>query len=126
PRRPPRPCLHRIRRPRHARRGCPLRVRAHRPRRGDPMQLGIVADEISRDFPTAVRIGKSLGLLRYEIRNLTTGRAPLCDPNELLEVERLAIREQIEITALSPGLFKLTDDADAFAREMSDVYPLAA
>jgi sugar phosphate isomerase/epimerase len=90
------------------------------------MKLGIVADEISRDFAAAVRVGKALGLLRYEIRNLTSGRAPLCDPQELRDVEQTAEREEVEITALSPGLFKLTDDAAAFAREMREVYPRAA
>jgi sugar phosphate isomerase/epimerase len=90
------------------------------------MKLGIVADEISRDFATAVRIGKELGLMRYEIRNLTTGRAPMCDPQEMLEVERIAAGEGVEITALSPGLFKSTCDAAGFAREMSEVYPRAA
>jgi len=89
-------------------------------------KLGIVADEISRDFATAVRIGKELGLMRYEIRNLPSGRAPMCDPQEMLEVERIAAREEVEITALSPGLFKLTDNTAAFAREMSEVYPRAA
>lgn len=90
------------------------------------MKLGIVAGEISRDFSTAVRIGKALGLLRYEIRSLTSGRAPLCDPQELLEVERIAAREEVEITALSPGLFMLTGDAAAFDREMREIYPRAA
>ncbi|HEY2016269.1 MAG TPA: hypothetical protein VGH38_22350, partial [Bryobacteraceae bacterium] len=90
------------------------------------MNLGIVADEISRDFAVAVRTGKELGLLRYEIRNLTSGRAPMCDQQEFLEVERIAEREEVEITALSPGLFKLTDDAAAFGREMREVYPRAA
>lgn len=90
------------------------------------MKLGIVADEISRDFATAVRVGKDLGLLRYEIRNLTSGRAPLCNAEEMLSAERLAAREGVEITALSPGLFKLTDDGAIFAREMSEVYPRAA
>jgi sugar phosphate isomerase/epimerase len=90
------------------------------------MTLGIVADEISRNFADAVRIGKSLGIRRYEIRNLTTGRAPMCDAAELLEVERIAGGEGVEITALSPGLFKLTEDAAGFARDMREVYPKAA
>jgi sugar phosphate isomerase/epimerase len=90
------------------------------------MKLGIVADEISRDFAAAVRMGKSLGLGRYEVRNLTSGRAPLCDPAEIAAVEATAEREEVRITALSPGLFKYTSDADAFAREMSEVYPKAA
>lgn len=90
------------------------------------MKLGIVADEISRDFGTAVRIGTELGLLRYEVRFLKSGRAPLCDPAELLGAERFAQQAGVEITALSPGLFKLTDDAAGFAREMAEVYPRAA
>jgi len=90
------------------------------------MNLGIVADEIDRDFATAVRIGIPLGLRRYEIRNLVTGRAPLCEARELEEVERIAQGEGVAITALSPGLFKLTADAAGFRREMAEVYPRAA
>jgi sugar phosphate isomerase/epimerase len=87
---------------------------------------GIVADEIDRDFAAAVRIGVPLGLRRYEVRFLTTGRAPLCQPEELREVERIVAGEGIEITALSPGLFKYVDDAPAFARDLNEVYPKAA
>lgn len=90
------------------------------------MKLGIVADEIDRNFAEAVRIGKSVGLYRYEIRNLLSGRAPMCDPAELEEVALIAEREQVEITALSPGLFKYTDDEAALTREMEEVYPRAA
>jgi sugar phosphate isomerase/epimerase len=86
------------------------------------MKLGIVADEISRDFRQAVAIGKSLGIHRYEVRNLTSGRIPLCSPGELRAVEQ----EQVEITAISPGLFKLTESAAVFAHEMAEVYPRAA
>jgi sugar phosphate isomerase/epimerase len=90
------------------------------------MKLGIVADEIDRDFAVAVRTGASLGLRRYEIRFLTTGRVPLCQPEELREVERIAAGEGVEITALSPGLFKYVDDAAAFAHDRNEVYPKAA
>lgn len=90
------------------------------------MRLGIVADEISKDFAEAARIGVSLGIRRYEIRNLKSGRAPMCDESELREVERITASEGVEITALSPGLFKFTDTPNAFRREMSDVYPRAA
>jgi sugar phosphate isomerase/epimerase len=89
------------------------------------LHLGIVADEISRDFREAVRIGRHLGLRRYEVRNLTSGRAPLCDAAEIAAVEETAEREEVRITALSPGLFKYTDDDAAFAREMAEVYPRA-
>jgi len=91
----------------------------------DEIKLGIVADEISRDFREAVRIGTQVGLRRYEVRFLKTGRAPLCDHSELLEVERIRDGEGIEITALSPGLFKYTSEAPAFNREMAEVFPRA-
>ncbi len=90
------------------------------------MNLGIIADEIQRDFANAVCIGKRLGIERYEIRNLTSGRVPLCDPAEIRAVEEIVDREKIRITAISPGLFKLTDDRAAFEREMREVYPRAA
>lgn len=88
-------------------------------------KLGIVADEINRDFRTAVEVGLRAGLRRYEVRFLRTGRAPICDQSELLEVERIRDGEGIELTALSPGLFKHTGDAVAFAREMREVFPRA-
>lgn len=68
------------------------------------INLGIVADEISRDFREAVRVGTKAGLRRYEVRFLRSGRAPLCDRAELLEVERVRDGEGIEITALSSTL----------------------
>ena len=92
----------------------------------DTAALGIVSDEITRDFREAVRIGTSLGIRRYEIRNLAAGRAPLCGDAAMAEAEAIAREAQVEITALSPGLFKLTDTEAAFRREMSEVYPRAA
>lgn len=90
------------------------------------MRLGIVADEIDRDFRKAIRIGKKLGLGRYEVRWVKSGRAPMCDTSELVEVERSAVEEEIEISALSPGLFKNVEAAAEFDRELNEVYPRAA
>lgn len=87
------------------------------------LNLGIVADEISRDFRQASEIGIAAGLRRYEIRFLKSGRAPMCDPAELLEIERICDGEGLEITALSPGLFKWTDSVEKFQREMAEVFP---
>lgn len=89
------------------------------------LQLGIVADEISRDFRAAVNIGLPLGLRRYEIRFLPSGRAPMCDPEELREVEQICRDEGLEISALSPGLFKWTDSKLKFNQEMEEVFPRA-
>jgi sugar phosphate isomerase/epimerase len=90
------------------------------------MELGIVADEINRNFREAVRTGLRAGLRRYEVRFLESGRAPLCDASELREVERIRDGEGVTITALSPGLFKHVADASAFRREINELYPRAA
>jgi sugar phosphate isomerase/epimerase len=90
------------------------------------MKFGIVSDEIDRDFAAAVRVGKTCGIERYEIRSLKSGRVPMCDAAELREVERIASGEGVTITALSPGLFKMTDDEADFRHAMSEVYSRAA
>lgn len=87
------------------------------------LKLGIVADEINRDFREATRLGVQAGLRRYEIRFLKSGRAPICDPAELREIERICEGENLQITALSPGLFKWTDSVEKFEREMAEVFP---
>ena len=87
--------------------------------------LGIVADEINRDFREAVNIGLQAGICRYEIRFLKSGRAPMCDENELREIENIRDGEGLEITALSPGLFKWTDTPEKFKVEMSEIFPRA-
>lgn len=87
------------------------------------LNLGIVADEISRDFREAAILGLRAGLRRYEIRFLKSGRAPMCDPAELREIERICDGEGLSITALSPGLFKWTDSAEKFRSEMAGVFP---
>lgn len=89
------------------------------------LNLGIVADEISRDFRAAVTMGLQAGIRRYEIRFLQSGRAPMCAAAELHEIERLRDGEGLELTALSPGLFKWTDTPQKFRTEMTDVFPRA-
>jgi L-ribulose-5-phosphate 3-epimerase len=90
------------------------------------VKLGIVADEIDRNIRAAVEIGGKLGLRRYEIRNLPSGRVPLCDASDLREVEEVIRAAGAEITAISPGLFKLTEHAPEFRAQMEQVYPRAA
>ncbi len=90
------------------------------------MKLGIVADEIDRNIRAAVETGGRLGLRRFEIRNLVSGRVPLCDAAELREVETVMEAAGAEITAISPGLFKLTETEAEFRAQMEQVYPRAA
>lgn len=89
------------------------------------LKLGIVADEISRDFRVAVRQGKEAGVERFEVRFLQTGRIPGCDPEEIERVSEIAQGEGITITAISPGLFKHATTEAEFRREMTDILPRA-
>ena len=89
------------------------------------LNLGIVADEINRDFREAVNIGLQAEIRRYEIRFLKTGRAPMCDESELHEIEKIRDGEGLQITALSPGLFKWTDTKEKFEKEMQEIFPRA-
>ena len=90
------------------------------------MRLGIVSDEISRDFQEALRVCTELGIHRVEVRNLLQGRAPMCGEEAMKEAEALAEKAGVQITALSPGLFKYTEGRREFQHEMSEIYPIAA
>jgi sugar phosphate isomerase/epimerase len=70
------------------------------------LELGIVSDEITTDFREAVRLGSSWGIKKYEIRCLKSGRIPDVDRHEWQEVVKIAREEGVQITALSPGIFK--------------------
>lgn len=71
-----------------------------------PLALGIVSDEISPDFPEAMRHGNDWGISIFELRVLKSGRVPAVDPAELTEIHTLQTRHGLTISALSPGIFK--------------------
>ena len=70
------------------------------------MKLSIVSDELSRDFQTAVEIGYEWGLVNYEIRELWLDRIPHLSKKAINIVKEVIKRYKINITALSPGVFK--------------------
>ena len=71
-------------------------------------------------------MGTPLGLRRYEVRNLCTGRVPMVDAVELAAIEEIQRERDVTVTAISPGLFKYTSSREAFEREMREVYPRSA
>jgi sugar phosphate isomerase/epimerase len=89
-----------------------------------PIELGIVSDEVTPDFSEAVRHALGWGIRKFEIRVLTTGRVPHVDPAEIAAVEEIVRSRQIQITALSPGLFKheLSKTAE-LEREVEETLP---
>ncbi len=71
------------------------------------MDIGIVSDEIAPEFRDAVGFGKRWGIRKYEIRTLRTGRVPDVEEHEISEVLEVLHEGEMQISALSPGLFKL-------------------
>jgi sugar phosphate isomerase/epimerase len=90
------------------------------------LKLGVVADEISRNFPVAVREGKKAGIQHFEVRFLRSGRIPRCSARELEEVDAIVRGEGITVTAISPGLFKHAGTEPEFRRQMTEVFSRAS
>lgn len=72
------------------------------------MKLAIVSDEISLDFKKAVEYGIEWGITDYEVRSLTTGRVPYVASDEINLVLEAAKEFDIAISAISPGLFRIS------------------
>ena len=91
------------------------------------MKLGIVSDEIARDFAAAVRVGVPLGLRRYEIRNLAAGRAPdVRRRGDAGSGTDRARARRGDHGALAGAVQEYAAMPAAFRREMDEVYPRAA
>jgi len=72
------------------------------------MRLAIVSDEISPDFRKAAEYGIEWGINDYEIRSLLTGRVPYVASDEINMVLEVAKKYNLTISAVSPGLFKIS------------------
>lgn len=70
------------------------------------LELGIVSDEISLDFEEAFRYARAWGIRLFEIRNLLSGRVPFVEESEIRSIESILKNEDVQVTAISPGLFK--------------------
>lgn len=87
------------------------------------MKLGIVSDEISLDFREAVCHGLQWGIEDYELRCLRSGRVPYISEQDLADVLAMKKERGINITAVSPGMFKLTlHDRQGLQRELTKVF----
>ncbi|MBN1541781.1 sugar phosphate isomerase/epimerase [candidate division KSB1 bacterium] len=73
------------------------------------IELAIVSDEIALDIREALRYGLDWGFRKYELRCIGSyeKRIPFVDKNDIEFIEQLLQDRKIEITALSPGTFKI-------------------
>lgn len=88
--------------------------------------VGIVSDEIDRDAQRAFAVGSALGIRRYELRFLTSGRVPDVDERELRATLELCARHDATITAISPGIYKYARTLDQARAELRERFPRSA
>lgn len=88
------------------------------------LSLGIVTDEISADFDTALGCAKQWGISLFELRCVGAGRVPDISAEDAQKIEDAVRTGGITITALSPGMFKhrLTQSED-IERELKETLP---
>jgi sugar phosphate isomerase/epimerase len=90
-----------------------------------PLELAIVSDEIAPDFSEAVRHALGWGIRKFELRVLKSGRVPHVIASEVDEVTSLIGKHQLQITALSPGIFKLPlSQRRELEHELTETLPL--
>ncbi len=90
------------------------------------LEIGIVTDEISLDIREAIDIGLRLGIRNYELRCVGNyeERVPYIDKDDIDFVLKNVQDERINITALSPGVFKFKpSDTERLKFEIDKVLP---
>lgn len=76
------------------------------------MKISIVSDEISADFETAVELGVGWGVRDFELRGVGENRVPFLTGYQKQRVREVIAQYDVNVFALSPGLFKFPYVAD--------------
>ena len=83
-------------------------------------QIAIVTDEISQDFETAVVLGLEWGIGNFEIRSVYLQRVPDISERERTAVLRTIKEYGVNITAISPGLFKIPLESEQVEAHLNE------
>ena len=90
------------------------------------LEIGIISDEISLDIRESIKLGLELGIKKYEIRCLGSyeKRIPFVDEEDLNFLTQQVEEGKIEITALSPGCFKIKpSEEDELKHHLEEMLP---
>jgi sugar phosphate isomerase/epimerase len=90
------------------------------------MHLSIISDELSLDLEESLQAAEEFGIRKFEIRCLDDyeHRIPNFRPGRLERLEELVSAGTIELTALSPGTFKIPlSDTQQVRRELDQTLP---
>jgi len=77
---------------------------------GGKNRIAIISDEISQDFKTSVTLGLEWEISNFEIRGINSRRVPDISDNERTKTLQIIKEYGINITGITPGLFKIPLD----------------
>lgn len=89
------------------------------------VEFSILTDELSLELDEALREGEKLGFRKYEVRCIDSyeERVPNIRPERLDQLIQQVERDRIEVTALTPGIFKIDfSDANRIRIEIEDTF----
>lgn len=81
------------------------------------MKIAINTDAISQDFETAVLLGLEWGIEYFELKRLYGKRVPDITDDEVRLVQNVLRENEIKLSSLAPGLFKIPLDKELISRE---------
>ena len=81
------------------------------------MTFAINSDAISNDFLTAVTLGLEWGLDTFELKRVNQKRVPNLNRDEINYIKSTINNKNINISALSPGLFKCDFNQENIVKE---------
>ncbi len=86
-------------------------------------RISIVSDEISPDFQIASELGWKWGIRNFELRNFQSGRIPNISKTEERKLFALLREYPVNITALSPGVFKISLTSPEIKKQIDETLP---
>ncbi len=81
------------------------------------MKISINSDAISQDFETAVLLGVEWGVEYFELKRLYGKRIPDINDDEVRLVQKVLHENEVKLSSLAPGLFKITLDKELISYE---------
>jgi len=90
------------------------------------VELAILTDELSLNLDEALAEGKALGFRKYEVRCVDSyeNRVPYLKPDDEERLIQEVERREIEVTALTPGVFKIgLGDTEKIRQELEVTLP---
>jgi sugar phosphate isomerase/epimerase len=83
-----------------------------------PLKIAINTDAISQDFETAVLLGVEWGIEYFELKRLYGRRVPDITDDEIRLIQKVLNENEVKLSSLAPGLFKIPLDKELISREM--------